>query len=68
MGSAPGLMIMLTLPQKHVAEGAACADILAVLRDSSSAVQVRATADAKSMHRSGAHRTSHRMYQFVPQW
>ena len=57
MGSAPGLMIMLTLPQKHVAEGAACADILAVLRDSSSAVQVRATADAKSMHRSGAHRT-----------
>ena len=47
MGSAPGVTSMLTLPQKHVAEGAAAVDILAQpLRESSSA---ELSADARSM-------------------
>ena len=47
MGSAPGVTSMLTLPQKHVAEGAAAVDILAQpLRESSSA---ELSADARNM-------------------
>ena len=60
MGSAPGVMSMLTLPQKHVAaEGAGAVDILAQpLRESSSAELSSAESDRSIRARQGGNHTN----------
>ena len=60
MGSAPELISMLTLPQKHVAEGAVCMDINAQpLRESKSA-ELSAAAELRNIGCGGRQRTTWR--------